>query len=161
MGQKHGRMEEKGMYIVNDKLITWIGDIRRKETNLDLIFGSEEIADGISYRQERESWRSDHISVIVKIRHEKKIYVKKSNRLSSGKTDWEKYRKGIRLRQDKMMENKECEIMERYNRFCIIMKEEVCKVTGKEYIGDEENKDIEGKTIIGRDKGKGENDKGK
>lgn len=60
-----------------------------------------------------------------------------------------------------MIENKECEIMERYNRFCIIMKEEVCKVTGKEYIGDEENKDIEGKTIIGRDKGKGENDKGK
>lgn len=94
----HKAMEEKGMYIVNDRSITWIGDVRRKETNLDLIFASEEIADGISYRQERDSWRSDHISAIVKIRHEKKIYVKKSNRLSSGKTDWEKYRKGIRLK---------------------------------------------------------------
>lgn len=43
-------MEEKGMYIVNDRSITWVGDVRRKETNLDLIFASEEIADGISYR---------------------------------------------------------------------------------------------------------------
>lgn len=104
------------MYIVNDKTTTWIGDERRRESNLDLIFANGEIIDEISYRQGKDSRGSDHVPILVKIRHEKKIYVKKSNRLSSGKTDWEEYRKGIRIRQEEMMENKEFEIMERYKR---------------------------------------------
>lgn len=86
------------------------------------MFASEEIVDGIRYRQEKDSWGNDNMPVIVKIRHESKIYVKRNNRLSSRKTDWEKYKKGIRLRQNEMVRNKRCEIMERYNRLCTIMK---------------------------------------
>lgn len=96
---------------------------------------------GIRYRQE-DSWGSNHILVIVNIRYESKIYIKKSNR-SSGKTDWDKYKKGVRLRQEEMIENKGYEVMERYNRLCNIMKEEICIATGKVYKKDKEEKDRE------------------
>lgn len=86
----HESMEEKGMYIINDRTMTWNGDERRRETNLDLMFASEEIVEGSKYRQEKDSWGSNHIPIMIRIRYESKIYVKKSNRLSNGKTDWEK-----------------------------------------------------------------------
>lgn len=132
----HEAMEEKGIYIVNDSTI---GDQRRKEKNLDLMFASEDIVEGIRYREEEDSWGSDHIPVIIKIRYESKNYVKKSNRLSSGKTDWEKYKKGVR--QEEMIGNNGYEVMERYNRLCNIMKKEICIATGKMYKKDKEEKD--------------------
>lgn len=139
---------------MNDKTTTWIGDDRRRETNLDLMFVSEEIVEGAKYySQEKDSWGSDHVPVIVKIRHEGKVYAKKNSRLSNGKT--ERHRKGMRSRQEEIIRNKDCDVMERYNRLCTIMKEEVYKATGKDYKKDKEKegKDVRKENGKGKKKG--------
>lgn len=69
-------MEEKGLYIINDKTETWIGDVKRNPTNLDLFFASEEISDDMKYRQEEDTWGSDHFPVIVSIKFMNKSYKK-------------------------------------------------------------------------------------
>lgn len=69
----------------------------------------------------------------MEIRYEKKKYCKKGNWLSSNKTGGEKYKKGVRSRQEEMEICKNQKVMIRYNKLCDIMKEEVCKATGKRY----------------------------
>lgn len=65
-------MEENGIYIVNKSMMTWTGDGRRKESNLDLYFTSDEIIEGIKYKQKNDSWGSDHILVMMNIEYETK-----------------------------------------------------------------------------------------
>lgn len=48
----------------------------------------------------KDAWGSDHYPVIVEIDYEKKGYKKKSNRQSSWKTNWNKY-KGLSRRKRK------------------------------------------------------------
>lgn len=53
-------MEENGLYIVNVKTETWIGDSVRRPRNLDLAFGSEEIVGEMKYKQLEDSWGSNN-----------------------------------------------------------------------------------------------------
>lgn len=50
----HEIMEERGMYIVNENTMIWVGDGTRRESNLDLCFASEEIIEGIKYRKKKK-----------------------------------------------------------------------------------------------------------
>lgn len=66
-------------------------DVKRRPTNLDLVFVSEEISDDMKYIQEEDTWGSDHFPVIVSMKFKNKSYRKRSNRINNYKTDWNKY----------------------------------------------------------------------
>lgn len=80
-------MEENGLYIVNVKTETWIGDRVRRPRNLDLAFASEEIVGGMKYKQLEDSWGSNNYPVMYEMKFERGIYKKKENRLSNKRTD--------------------------------------------------------------------------
>lgn len=77
----------------------------------------------------QDTWGSDHRPVIVKIKYTPKGYRKRSFKVSSWRTDWQKYVKGLRGREKKLNEKKYMEGNEdvRYKIICGIMKEEVKK----------------------------------
>lgn len=80
-------MEENGLYIVNVKTETWIGDSVRRPRNLDLAFASEEIVGGMKYKQLEDSWGNNNYPVMYEMKFERRIYKKKGNRLSNKRTD--------------------------------------------------------------------------
>lgn len=155
-------MEEKGLYIINDKTETWIGDVKRNPTNLDLFFASEEISDDMKYRQEEDIWGSDHFPVIVSMKFMNKSYKKRSNRISNYKTDWNKYKKNISNRNNELEKEKfiGSSVEMRYNYINKIMREEVYKASGnkKDIEEIEKHNKEEGDSIINnKNKGKRRN----
>lgn len=50
-------MEENSLYVINDKSESQIGDLKRRPSNLDLVFASEEISDDMEYFQEEDTWK--------------------------------------------------------------------------------------------------------
>lgn len=44
-----------------------MGDANRRPSNLDIMFASEEIVEGVKYVQENDSWGSDHLQLIMQI----------------------------------------------------------------------------------------------
>lgn len=84
-------LEDEDMFIVNHDTKTRIGGIGQKDSNLDLIFCNSRIHHMISYYQGDDSWGSDHYPVFFKCEVEYKLYEKKSNRITSNRTDWKKY----------------------------------------------------------------------
>lgn len=83
----NNNMEEKGMYVINDRTESWIGDTKRRLSNLDLVFASEEISDNMEYIQEKDTWGSDHFPLIFTMKFNNKGYRKLSNRISNYNTD--------------------------------------------------------------------------
>lgn len=53
-------MKEKGLYIIKEDTETWIGDYRRRPSNLDLIFASEDIGGAIKYVQTKDTGENDN-----------------------------------------------------------------------------------------------------
>lgn len=70
-------IEEQGLYIMNQDTKSWMGDRKRKPSNLDLCFATEEIEGRVTSQQEKEVWDSNHYPIVVRIKFEKVIYKKK------------------------------------------------------------------------------------
>lgn len=84
--------------------------------------------------------------------YEVKKYTKKSNKLSGRNTDWEKYKKGIMSRYEEIKEIGKDNVLMEYDRLCEVMKEEVCRASGKRYKkntieGKGHNSDISSKEV--------------
>lgn len=47
-------MEERGMYVVNKYTRSWMGDRKRRPSNLDLCFADEEVEGRIIIKQEKD-----------------------------------------------------------------------------------------------------------
>lgn len=84
-------MEEKGMIIINDRSKSRIGEGVGADSNLDLLFASENIADKFNYRQHEDPWGSDHFPILLSFNEPPQLYIKKTNRCSTIRTDWVKY----------------------------------------------------------------------
>lgn len=137
-------------------------DVKRRPTNLDLVFASEEISDDKKYIQEKDAWGSDHFPVIVSMKFKNKSYRKRSNRINNYKTDWNKYKKDIFNRNNELEAEKfiGSSVEMRYNSINKIMREEMYKASGnkKDIEEIEEYNKEEGDSIINnRDKGKKRN----
>lgn len=65
-------MAENGLYVMNTDTETWMSDQKRKPSNLDLAFTSEDISGRVAYRQSKDTWGSDHFPIIFTVKFEKK-----------------------------------------------------------------------------------------
>lgn len=81
----------KTFFIVNHDTKTRIDEVGQRNTNIDLIFSNSKIFSLIKYKQEEESWGSDHIPISFVCGTDYRVYRKKTNRISSKRTDWGKY----------------------------------------------------------------------
>lgn len=53
----NGCIEENSLYVINDKSESQIGDLKRRPSNLNLVFASEEISDDMEYFQQEDTWK--------------------------------------------------------------------------------------------------------
>lgn len=91
-------MEEDQLQIVNYNTKSRIGEGECRPSNLDLMFCSIDKHHWIEYEQLEDSW-SDHFPIIFDTKLRGDIYIKKSNRISSVKTDWNIYRSEMTIKE--------------------------------------------------------------
>lgn len=61
-------MEEYGLYVVNTDSEIWMGDRKKRPSNLVLAFASDDILGGISYSQGRDTWGSNHFPISFNVK---------------------------------------------------------------------------------------------
>lgn len=84
-------MNQMNLEIVNDKTKSHIGEINQNDSNLDLVFASQDLISVINCHQGEDLWGSDHYPINIDIQQEYVQYFKKSNRIATKETNWEKY----------------------------------------------------------------------
>lgn len=87
--------EQKDLFVINDDTKFRISEIGQRESNLDLMFASGGILNNISYKQSKDLWGSDHFPIEFEIKAIYKTYKKKTDRISTKKSDWKMYKKII------------------------------------------------------------------
>lgn len=92
-------LEEEDLFIVNHETKSRIEEVGKKNSNLDLIFSNSKILNSISFSQEDDSWGSDHLATNFRCELDYRFYKKKSNRISTKKTDWRKYISRLREKE--------------------------------------------------------------
>lgn len=130
-------LEEKEIYVINSDTLSRMGEIGQRDSNIDLIFSSHNVLNLIDYKQEEDTWGSDHYPLEFQISLNRKVYRKKSNRISTKKTNWKKY---IGILMDKEEEVKSQNFFdlteeERYDKLIQIMTEAVLSASGKNIKG--------------------------
>ncbi|XP_024889478.1 uncharacterized protein LOC112465909 [Temnothorax curvispinosus] len=85
-------MSDEDFYYVNSDTRSRNGFRGQRDSNLDLMFGTEGILNRIDYRQMEDTWDSDHFPISFAFDNSTQIYRKISNRLSSKRTDWSRFR---------------------------------------------------------------------
>ncbi|CAL1681213.1 unnamed protein product [Lasius platythorax] len=88
--------EDMHMVIVNRDTLSRIEEGGVRPSNLDLMFTTNDIFDLLTYKQEKDSWGSDHYPIIFEMKIGRKIYKKQTNKITKKKTDWKEYEKIIR-----------------------------------------------------------------
>lgn len=83
--------EDKDMFVVNFDTLSRIGEIGQRNSNLDLIWYNSKILDMITYQMGEDSWGLDHYPVFFKCDISYRMYLKRMNRITSLRTDWEMY----------------------------------------------------------------------
>lgn len=94
--------EDEDMFVVNYDTLSRIGELGQRSSNLDLVWCNSTIADVVGCRLGKDSWGSDHYPVFFECNLTYKLYEKKTNRITSRRTDWKRY-VGI-------LEDRECEL---------------------------------------------------
>ncbi|KYN29937.1 hypothetical protein ALC57_00607 [Trachymyrmex cornetzi] len=89
-------MERRDFMCVNMDTCSRIG-----ATNLDLLFCSAAVLDNIEYNQLDDKWDSDHFPIVFKLETHRGIYSKRTNRITTKKTDWNKYAELVRSKFEK------------------------------------------------------------
>ncbi|XP_024885911.1 uncharacterized protein LOC112463644 isoform X2 [Temnothorax curvispinosus] len=88
-------MNENDLLCMNVDTKSRLGYSGQRDSNLDLLFGSVSLIDVMECSQEDDNWGSDHFPLIFRIDRQTQIYRKLTNRLSTKRTDWERYRELI------------------------------------------------------------------
>lgn len=86
---------EEDLFIVNKDTESRMGEKKQKNSNIDLIFCSDNICDKVGYEQGDDTWGSEHFPIRFDIKANGKDYKKLTNRISRKKTDWDEYRNVI------------------------------------------------------------------
>lgn len=96
--------EEKELYIINIHTLSRQGNINQRNTNLDLVIGSLEMVYKLNCYQLDDTWGSHHYPIETILDETVSTYKKRTNRLSTKKTDWVKY-KNILQQKDENIKN--------------------------------------------------------
>lgn len=132
------------LYVVNRDTKTRIDAAGRYNSNLDLMFATEELLGIIEYTQYNDTWSSDHYPVKYKLSQQVTKHITKSNRTSNKKTDWKKYREIMQSNLNTFKEEIEesLAIPDQYTWLTEKMKETVNIASGKKVmIGMDQQKD--------------------
>lgn len=124
--------EEEDLFIVNFDTKSRVGEIGQRDSNLDLIFCNPKVMHLMSYSQGSDAWGSDHFPIFFECRFNCKRYTKKSNRITSGKTDWNKY---IGLLQDRELDLESEEFVNSSEEYKYIFLTNILKKTAFEATG--------------------------
>ena len=84
--------EATNLILHNCNTITRSDFHRNFHSNIDLLFSTANIAAGINVEAYDETLDSDHYPLLCNVQIEKSLYIKKSLRINSIKTDWLKVR---------------------------------------------------------------------
>lgn len=143
-------MEEEGFFVINYNTKSRISEAGSLPSNIDLMFSSEDIFELITYKQEEDTWGSDHYPIEYNIKISKKRYIKIGNRITTKRTDWTIYQKEIKNKEDILRSKnfKRSYMQYRYRIIVEIMKNAVKEATKKK-----ENK-IKNEGINGKESNK-------
>lgn len=145
------KFEDKDLFIINRDTKSRMGVLGQKDFNINSIFASKGVLNYLEYYQEKDSWDSDHFPIGFKLRVKYGIYKKKTNRLSSKKTDWKIYTE-LLMEKDyifDVFEFKEMDEEEKYNMIIVkCMKESVLVASGKSREALNENLDGKGERKV-------------
>lgn len=139
-------LEEEDLFIVNHETKSRIGEVGKKNSNLDLTFSNGKILNSISFSQENDSWGSDHLPINFRCELDYRFYKKKSNRISIKKTDWRKYISRLREKEsifDKR-EYKDLKEESKYSELIRLRKESTLEASGKKMNENRKNLEVEG-----------------
>lgn len=78
-------MLDEDMYIINRDTEFRVGEGNQCNSNIDLIFASENLVDKIDYEQGQDTWESDHFPINFELRINSSVYRKTTNRISTKK----------------------------------------------------------------------------
>ncbi|XP_054015844.1 uncharacterized protein LOC128896486 [Hylaeus anthracinus] len=109
-------MERHQMDVINFNTKTYINLRNNSFSNLDLIFSDSKITDMIEHLQEEEPMGSDHFPIRIDINMERNIYRKKTNKISSKRTNWEAYREEMDTAYNSLLEP-DTPILKKYKNF--------------------------------------------
>lgn len=127
--------EDEDMFIVNFDTLTRMGEMGQRDSNLDLIWCNSKILDMITYQVGEDSRGSNHCPVFFKCDILYKTYVKRTNRITSKRTDWGKYA-GILEDREYELESevfRELEWEDRYDYMIDSLKKAAFEATGKRW----------------------------
>ena len=83
-------IESRDLFLHNTNPLTHVDSYRNQKSNLDLILSTMNISDKIRLSTHDETWGSDHYPIYINISTRKNYYHKKTFKISSIRTDWEK-----------------------------------------------------------------------
>lgn len=115
-------MEECDLFLVNRDTLNRVGEGGRTNSNLDLGFCSEELIDIMKYSQKDDTWGSDHFPIEFDIGIEMKTYRKKTNRITTKRTDWEIFEQSLKERE-KDLEEEEYKVMNNSDKYEKIIRD--------------------------------------
>ena len=126
-------IDDSDLFLHNPNSFTRIDTYRNKESNIDLILSSLSIADKINVKVLKETWGSDHYPMFVTINTEKHLYHKKTFKLHSIRTKWDKVLEHLSdtLPQYYTAEYDNAKASEKYNVFINNITEAILQNTPK------------------------------
>lgn len=93
----------KNSILLNFDSKTRIDPRNGKKSNIDLVFCSKNIAHKINYFVHKETCKSDHYPIFMNISIKKHFYHKKSFKVQSTKTNWEKVNEDLEQSYEQMI----------------------------------------------------------
>lgn len=124
-------MEECDLFLVNRDTLSRVGEGGRRNSNLDLGFCSEVLLDVVEYSQKDDTWGSDHFPIEFDVGMELKTYRKKTNRISTKRTDWDMYTQNLKEKEGDLdkEEYKEMNASDKYKKVIRDIKDSVREAT--------------------------------
>lgn len=120
--------------MVNHDTLSRIGELGQRDSNLDLVWCNSAVADMIGCQIGEDSLGSDHYPIFFEYNLIVKVYVKKTNRITSKCTDWSMYI-GILIDREEEISGESLDNMneeDKYTRIVDIIKKAAFEATGEE-----------------------------
>lgn len=100
-------MDNVRMICINQETESRLENLGQSSSNIDLIFGSPKLADNADVNQEDDTWGSDHFPIELTLKGKIHRYKKKTNRISTKKTSWEKFPNEVLKKWEKKGRNED------------------------------------------------------
>lgn len=129
-------MNNNGLICLNMDTRSREGYIGQKSSNIDLFFGTPSMADITECTQIDDTWGPDHYPIVCSVETSREIYCKRTNRITTQKTEWKRYMGSIENiikekgeEEIKKLTNEEYPLNDRYKGFTDIIRETIDKIT--------------------------------